>query len=589
VTAPANLGALRDRWLAAWPAALACWSKYTRLAEPRWCLSAEDEGREGLTGSFAMIRLTDHAVVISLRMVEAMKLGGFAREVLAHEIGHHVLAPGDLADHGRTLARMRAALAEKKEHAPLVANLYTDLLINDRLRRVHNLAMVEIYLRLAPPAPTRLWRLYMRIDEILWNLPRGTLVPSPLGPAAEGDAGLGARIVRVYGRDWLDGAGRFAALCLPYLLKDEIEALAHDVNPWLDTAQAGAGGDPSGLTEIEEGEDEVIHPSQDPEITGFDGEEDESSAARHPSGRGRSKKGDGAPKRRYREPAEFGELLRTLGVSLSPEEVTIRYYRERALPHLVPFPEKPAPASVEPLPEGTESWEAGMPLEDIDWFESVVASPHVIPGVTTVQRTYGESPGASPAPTPLDLYIGIDCSGSMANPEHQLSYPVLAGTIVCLSALRAGARCLSVLSGDPGRHTDSGWFGRDERKILGVLTGYLGTGYAFGIRLLAETFDHLSARDRPVHILIVTDHDIFMQLEEGAGEKNGWTVAAKALTAARGGGTFVLNMPLDWEKKKVRRLVEMGWNVHGVTNWEEIVAFARAFSRLKYGDRGGPR
>ena len=29
---------------------------------------------------------------------------------------------------------------------------------------------------------------------------------------------LGARLIRSYARDWLDGSGKFAALCLPYLL-----------------------------------------------------------------------------------------------------------------------------------------------------------------------------------------------------------------------------------------------------------------------------------------------------------------------------------------------------------------------------------
>ena len=39
----------------------------------------------------------------------------FPVEVLAHEIGHHVLAPATLTDHGRMIARMRWALPNGPE------------------------------------------------------------------------------------------------------------------------------------------------------------------------------------------------------------------------------------------------------------------------------------------------------------------------------------------------------------------------------------------------------------------------------------------------------------------------------------------
>jgi hypothetical protein len=90
----AALAALRDAWRAKWPGALACWSRYVQLSEPRWCLNASDEKREHLQGSFAMIRLVDHAVVISLSQVRNQGLDEFSIEIMAHEIGHHVYTPG---------------------------------------------------------------------------------------------------------------------------------------------------------------------------------------------------------------------------------------------------------------------------------------------------------------------------------------------------------------------------------------------------------------------------------------------------------------------------------------------------------------
>ena len=109
---------LRVDWGAEWPAALALWSKFTRLSEPRWCFSDAEAAKEGLTESFAMIRLTDQAVVINLAQIEAAHLERFGLEILAHEIGHHVYAPADLTDNARMIARMRWGLPTKEYLAP---------------------------------------------------------------------------------------------------------------------------------------------------------------------------------------------------------------------------------------------------------------------------------------------------------------------------------------------------------------------------------------------------------------------------------------------------------------------------------------
>src|ERR1043165_2801031 len=107
---PAALHPLREFWTENWPRALTIWSRFTQMREPVWCFTEEEEKAEGLTGSFAMIRLVDHTIVVSLRQVLQRKLAGFSVEILAHEIGHHVFCPGDLTDQGRVIARMRRGL-----------------------------------------------------------------------------------------------------------------------------------------------------------------------------------------------------------------------------------------------------------------------------------------------------------------------------------------------------------------------------------------------------------------------------------------------------------------------------------------------
>jgi hypothetical protein len=579
---PVRADPLLERWRAEWPAALELWSRFTKLREPHWCFTAADEKAEGLTGSFAMIRLTDHTVVISLGQIKTLGLEDYPREVLGHEIGHHVYCPADLTDEAKLMARIRAGLPTLERYAGLVSNLYTDLLINDRLTRFSELRMGDIYLKLAGQSETRLWTFYMRMCEILWSREKGSLARGAIDQTLEGDAMLGARVIRAYSSEWLRGAGRFAALCFDYLDKDakEVEKM---LRSWLDTHGRAESGMPDGLSEIDDDEAEgAIHPSLDEAISGVPSDR---TRERPELGDAASATGDGVARKRYREPSDYADILRSVGVTLSEDEIVSRYYRERATPHLIRFPVREMPQSTEPLQEGLEPWDAGESLEDLDVLESVMLNQQIVPGFTTLKRVYGTMDGTLPKREPLDLYVGIDCSGSMGNPRVSIAWPILAGTIVALSALRAGSRVKVVLSGEPGKYVSTKDFGRDEKEILRTLTSYLGTGYAFGIHRLAETFDDRKPADRPVHIFIVTDHDIFMMLREKNGEKDGWQVAREAAQKGRGGATYVLNMPLDFEQAGVGRMREDGWMVYPIQKWEDIVTFAREFSRATFGDQ----
>jgi hypothetical protein len=290
----------------------------------------------------------------------------------------------------------------------------------------------------------------------------------------------------------------------------------------------------------------------------------------------------------YREPFEYAEILKAAGVNLGEREIAAQYYRERANPHLIPFPVRNAPAATDPLPEGLDVWEPGSEIDRVDWHSTLMTSPIVIPGVTTRERLMGDSPGQEPEKTPLDLYLGVDSSGSMRDPALTLSYPVLAGTIICLSALRVGANVKVVLSGEPGNSVATEGFIRNTKEILRVIVSYLGTGYAFGIHRLGETFHEKYRQSRPAHILIVSDYDMFTMLDEVTNHRTGWMVAQAALERCRGGGTFVLQLP-GYEinthqtvAEKISRLTTMGWNVCLVNSMEDLVAFARQFSRANY-------
>ena len=586
-----ELSSLRDEWLRVWPDSLALWSRFIQLHEPKWCFTKAEEEREQLSGSFAMIRLIDHSVVVSLRQVATEGLSRFAREILAHEIGHHVFCPADLTDNARLLARIRHGLPTMEPWAPMVSNLYSDLLINDRLQRIAELDIAGVYQQLNEGSQARLWKLYMRIYELLWKLPKGQLAHGDCDSRMHQDAQLGARLIRSYARDWLGGAGRFAALCLPYVTQDDEEQISRLLVVWSDTRCAGHGGVPDGLVEIDDAEIAgAIHPAEDPDLSGI---EDLGADAGQLAGRVPGELSGRKSAKNYRQPFEYAELLKAAGAQLEERELTARYYREMAVPHLIPFPVKRLPQATDPLPEGLDVWDVDSPLEQVDWFATFLTSPVVIPGVTTRERFYGESPGCESQETPFDLYLGIDCSGSMGDPAHHLSYPILAGTIMALSALRAGSRVKVVLSGEPGRTISTEGFVREQKSILRTLVSYLGTGYAFGIHRLAETFTSDKPRQRPVHVLIISDNDMFQMLGETGNGRVGWDVARESLARCGGGGTFVLQLPETWLSTPwgrqvtpfLSRMRQENWNVSLVDSLEQLVSFARQFSRTNFASR----
>jgi len=561
------------------------------------CLTERDAVREGLTGSFAMIRLHDQSVVVSLPEVVACGVSQFPVEVLAHEIGHHVLAPATLTDHGRMLARMRWALPTVERHAPMVANLYTDILINDRLQRSAGLRLADVYrvLGAREGGGGAVWALYTRIYEMLWSLPRDSLGGGRTDDRLEGDAWLGTRLVRSYARDWLDGSGRFAALLLPHLLEDEKSAKL--IEKLLDTRDAGVGGDPAGLVDEDAGERAgAVHPAQDPALSGIEDDEGEQKGAQP-----KEVASPGGARGQAREPFQFGELLRAAGVAISDHDAAVKYYRERAAPYLIPFPTRRFPQSTDPLPEGLEPWDVGDALDAADWLQSVLQSPHVVPGMTTVQRVWGTAEGGEPARVPLDLDLYVDSSGSMPNPQQFTSYPALAGAILCRSALRAGARVQATLWSGKNQCTTTRGFVRDSSDVLNVLTGYFGGGTQFPIHVLRETYASRDAAARAVHILVISDDGVSTMFDNDERGASGWDIARLALDRARGGGSLVLNVPDDWDRRSVdrpggkspaaswdvavrRARDEQGWRVHTVSSLAGLVDFARAFSHARYGD-----
>src|SRR5262249_37661443 len=152
LTASAPAPELSERWLEAWPGALAAWSAYTLLREPRFFENDHEAKKAHMAGQIAAISLEDHRVNVNPKTVRKQGLENDALAVLAHEVGHHVYVPGNLTDNARLLAAIgRMLTGLSPEAARMLANLYGDLLINDRLTRRANVDVASVYRKLRQP------------------------------------------------------------------------------------------------------------------------------------------------------------------------------------------------------------------------------------------------------------------------------------------------------------------------------------------------------------------------------------------------------------------------------------------------------
>ena len=576
------------KWRGLWPQALSIWSSYTKLGQPEWAFSVPQEKSMGLRSSFAAIRLQDLRILISLRQIALYDLEDYGLEILAHEIGHHVLCPANLQEAGQAMVLVTLALPTFESQAAMVVNLWEDLLINDRLVRLHGQRHFEIYERLnarAEAQPGKIWCFYMRIYEILWGLQPGRLNPGHLEKHEEGDAHLGARMVRVYSEDWLGGVGGFASLCFSYFAGDR-ESLKKDYRILFDTSGLGKGCDvPLGILDVLN--NPILHPSEDPRIMGdsHDATHSEELESRDTGEESILESGSRSNATQSREPFLFRQILKALGLKLEGHEIAAKLYRERALPHLIPFPCQEQEESQEPLLEGHELWEVGHPIEEIDWLASMLRCPTVIPGVSTVRRSWGVMGGQERDKAPLDLDLYVDCSGSIPNPQRSFSYLALAGAIVVLSALRTGAKVQITLWSGAGQFDTTPGFISDEQRLFRVLTGYLGGATAFPNHILRDTYTERSVRERPVHILVLSDEGV--DTMENPDERNtpGLEIAQMAMKKARGGGTMVLNLYNEsfLSSPFAESVKAMDWKLFMVKDWSGLLEFAREFAKIKYG------
>ncbi len=98
-----------------------------------------------------------------------------------------------------------------------------------------------------------------------------------------------------------------------------------------------------------------------------------------------------------------------------------------------------------------------------------------------------------------------------------------------------------------------------------------------------DTWDRRQPSDPPGHVVVVSDDGADTMLQPDEKGESGAAICARALERARAGGTLVLSLS-DRKWAAQATFERLGWSVHRVTEWAELVQFARAFVRRLYAE-----
>lgn len=570
----------RER-LERWREAGRVWTDDLRLRDPEFLETAEQAAAVDASETLACISALTFRTFLNLHYMRERHVDTYLYTFMAHEIGHHVVAPAGFTNQMRLVAA--AARVADAQTAPSFVNLALDLLLNDVLVREHQLPCDEIYRVLSghEQIADGAFLVMLGAMEQLWG--GAPLFVHSKNPGLASVEHLVDALVAVYE---LHGEGRRGGDLVPYV------ALASNI---FVKARQKVGG----YGEAAGGWDQLIAGGAG------QGDAEEAEALRRWLRRGGLMVVDAAARQADRVLGDLDgtleaptptynashspNLLRGMGIgtgggqAVSGTEVAIAYYEPLANGHLFDFVAEKG-GHAEGYPESLREWTWGEPLEDVDWVQTSIREGMPIPGVNTLAWEYGyeeEPRGVEPFPVDLDLYM--DTSGSMPDPLHQMSHIALGAFIFALSVLRqGGAVRVTVWSYDMDQLITTHEFSTDRDEVLGTLCSSIRGGTQFPVEHWERAVD-AHRRANHVHTVILSDDGISTWFHGGYETGRVEACMARVQQSFRAGGTVILN----GRAASVRHELPEGWIVRGCSNWNEVVDVCAEIASRKF-DVDGP-
>src|SRR3989338_1574890 len=464
----------------------------------------------------------------------------FMKMLMAHEIGHHKMIPYDFKS-SLLLQEAAAKTVGDRGKANHITNLYEDLLINLTLAKRNGLPVEALYQRITEKNEkiSPLWQIYMRVYEKLLDV---EILPKIEIPAEmETDADRVVQIIRESRPlNYLQKVQEFAAIFNKYMTDQDMTV-------------------PNPL----DGEVKSKAPAEQPGR--------KASAKKAAEGLGKRQKGEPV-QGQIRPIKEYQEMMAAAGIASDVKEATIMYYLDLARDLSIKFPLHPRSAGEEVI-EGVDFWDpAEHDISDLDMLLSSQMGP-TIPGVTTLRRTKTEGHDIKASFEAPNLVVYVDASGSRPAPNNALSYPVLGATIWLQSAINSGAKVRVVTFDSRKKFNAMPGFTRDINEAMRYILTYGPSEpqTTFPLEDLRDVYDNEGFRRDPLRTVVIYDDEVKYILTDKFNGGTGEDLLMQIQSEGRGGGDFLLGCG---ESEATRKLRDLGFKVHLMRNWSEIVKAA---------------
>jgi hypothetical protein len=530
----------------AWDAARKRWAQPVLLGAPR-------DDREV---ALARIDLSTRRVDVNLGAIAELGIEHTLEAILAHEVGHHLRYPGDLVTAARFALLERSIVAFEGFSC---VNLFTDLMINERLGRELSRELADVYRALArtrkSPADD-LFHFYVAIYEELWQLPRGELMDRDRSaferrhPRYRADAHLLAQDLFHLGPDVFVQFVFFLSVALRYVVPGVEKALeslacACAAHPTPEDWARALVLDPRERRALERARAEGwLSPD----------EVDRAMGERSFERRVMALPGQG-----------------TAEAEAVPE-IMAAWYRQQAERYLVrPPPQRRLGEAV--VPTTLEDWEPGDPLVNVDWSATLRArGPALGAAQPLVRESIADEEGLELPRWQPRMEIYLDVSGSMPDPRRTRNAMTLAAQILATGTLKSGGWVRALLYSH--EHVRYWTWCRSAVEISRFLMHYVGGGTQFPFAVLRESIDACRA-DPPIRV-VISDHDFDHNVRADAAAH-----LALLRDAAAGSASLVLllHRPVDELSKTY---AELGARLVHVADLEDFPKVAAELARVLF-------
>jgi hypothetical protein len=531
---------------------------------------------ENDTGEIAWFDFDEKQISVDEENLEKKLGADKLRPVLNHEVGHYKLCPFGLRGFVRLAAHAYKS-TKNLELAKLAENLFADLLVNTHLYNKGEVGIKSVYDKFTERNNSVGWSFYISTMEYMIGRP-GSILKNPPDEKVRKDAKQISDImsqVLYKSERWPETIEEFAKYVKKYM-HDEKQNQQKGPGQTIPVPGAGqgqsqgAGGNGQDDKQTSQnGENNGLSPK--PLIDQHDVENfipfDKDKAPKEQVDRYIDEQIRGISTEVGYD--VFKVIVAGLGLG-SRKQARIWFYKDLAASYSLDLPLTNAAIRTS-KPQVPKKWRTSDPIERLNVEYSLSNFGVLVPNVTTYQFISEKLSFAGQSDETPDLLIALDSSGSMPNPDTEISFPVISAMLAAQAALDRGKKVAVVNFSSAYKYSN---FTNNSNELDETIAHYFNGGTEIPGNIIKKL---IAKHNHPVHVLIISDTEISNISSEIENLEY-------ALKKGGAGGTIFIDCA---PSAKTKRLTEIGFDVQYTRSFDDLADLTLKKAKGLYATVGG--